>query len=426
MQRRAFLRSTLALTANAVVSACAGNTPVIRAQGQVVIVGGGFGGATAAKYLRLWSGGTLDVTLVETQPEFLSCPMSNLVLSGVKDIAYLTHSYDSLVRQHGVKRLHERALEVDPERHRVKLAGGTELAYDRLILAPGIDFMPGAIEGLDQAAAEAKIPHAWKAGPQTLLLRRQLEAMADGGVFAIAIPLSPYRCPPAPYERACQVAWYFKQVKPKSKVLIFDANDDVQSKAALFKQAWADEYRGMVEYRPNYALTAVDAATITARFDVQDPERVDVLNVIPPQRAAAIARSAGVVTANDRWCEVDFLSFESIKVKNVHVLGDALLGVNALPKSGFMANQQAKVCASAILALLSGQAPDPQPVLSNACYSFLTADQAVHVCSVHRYDTEKKTLLPVPEAGGLSAAMSRREGDDGFAWAQNIWADSLR
>jgi len=241
----------------------------------------------------------------------------------------------------------------------------------------------------------------------------------------ISVPVAPYRCPPGPYERACQVAWYFKQAKPKSKVLILDGNGDVTSKGPLFKKAWAEEYKGMVEYRPNYVLTDVDVATRTAKFEVQEPVKADVLNVIPPQRAAAIARSAGVVTANDRWCDVDFLTFESVKVKNVHVLGDAIQVATGMPKSGHMANQHAKVCAAAVVALLAGQAPNPTPVLTNTCYSFITDKDAVHVCSVHQYDKEKKTVLPATGAGGVSTAMSAVEGAYGFSWAMNIWADTL-
>jgi sulfide dehydrogenase [flavocytochrome c] flavoprotein chain len=393
--------------------------------GKVVVVGAGYGGATAAKYIRMWSNGTVDVTVVEPNPEFISCPMSNLVLGGSKDLAYLTTSYTNLAVRHGVKILRDTATAVDHEKRVLKLGSGNELAYDRLILSPGVDFMWDKVGGLENADAQSRILHAWKAGAQTVALRRQLEAMPDGGVYAVSIPAAPYRCPPGPYERACQVAWYFKRAKPKSKVLILDANPDVTSKGPLFKKAWAEEFKGIVEYRPNYVLTDVDVATKTAKFDVQDSVRADVLNVLPPQRAGAIARAAGVVTANDRWCEVDFVTFESVKVKNVHVLGDAIQVATGMPKSGHMANQHAKVCAAAIVAMLAGQPPNPAPVLNNACYSMITDRESIHVCSVHQYDREKKTLVPVPGAGGLSLAMSAVEGAYAFAWAANIWADIL-
>jgi NADPH-dependent 2,4-dienoyl-CoA reductase/sulfur reductase-like enzyme len=249
--------------------------------------------------------------------------------------------------------------------------------------------------------------------------------MRDGGVFAISIPRAPFRCPPGPYERACQVAWYLKRAKPRSKVLVLDGNEDVISKKALFMKAWNDDYKGLVEYRPNYVLTGVDAATMTMRFEIADDEKADVINVIPPQRAGAIAAQAGVITANNRWCEVDFLSFESIKVPRIHVLGDAIQIAPLMPKSGHMANQHAKVAAAAILEAFDGRAPNPAPVINNTCYSFITDKDAVHVASVHQYDAGKKTFETVPGSGGLSPGPSAVEGDYAFAWARNIWADML-
>jgi sulfide dehydrogenase [flavocytochrome c] flavoprotein chain len=422
MQRRDFLKTIGAASTIAAIPGCA---TMSGAGGKVVVVGGGYGGATAAKYIRMWSDGGIDVTVVEPNPEFISCPLSNLVLGGSKTLADVTVSYDNLTKRHGVKIVKDTATGIDTEKRRVKLAGGGELPYDRLVLSPGIDFMWDKVPSLMNADAQARFPHAWKAGAQTVALRNQLAAMADGGVYAISIPVAPYRCPPGPYERACQVAWYFKRAKPKSKVLILDGNGDVTSKGPLFKKAWAEEYKGIVEYRPNHVLTDVDVATRTAKFEVQDSVKADVLNVVPPQRAGAIARSAGVVTANDRWCDVDFLTFESVKVKNVHVLGDAIQIATGMPKSGHMANQHAKVCAAAVVALLSGQAPNPTPVLTNTCYSFITDKAVVHVCSVHQYDKEKKTVLPVTGAGGVSPAMNELEGRYAFSWAKNIWADTL-
>jgi len=425
--RRQFLQSAIVAGLNgaaaATLTACASMTT--GSSGKVVVVGAGFGGATAAKYIRMWSNGTIEVTLVEPNPEFISCPMSNLVLGGSQDLAYLTTSFSNLASRHGVKIVRDTATAVDADKRVLKLTGVNELAYDRLILSPGVDFIWSQVPGLDNAQAQAQIFHAWKAGPQTVALRRQLEAMPDGGVFALSIPVAPYRCPPGPYERACQVAWYLKRAKPKSKVLILDGNPDVTSKPALFKKAWAEEYKGLVEYRPSHVLTDVDAATRTAKFEVQDSVRADVLNVLPPQRAGTIARSAGVATANDRWCEVDFLTFESTKVKNIHILGDAIQIASGMPKSGHMANQHAKVCAAAVIAMLAGQPPNPAPVLNNTCYSMITDKDSVHVASVHQYDPEKKTLLPVQGAGGLSPAMSSAEGVFAFAWASNIWADML-
>ena len=423
MQRRGFLKAAGATTALAAVGGCA--TMAGGHAGKVVVVGGGYGGATVAKYLRMWSNGGVEVTLVEPNAEFVSCPISNLVLGGSKEIGDVTVSYANLERRWGVVVVRDSAVAVDADKRTVRLAGGRTLPYDRLILSPGVEFIYDQLPSLQTPEGMTRVLHSWKAGAQTVALRRQLEAMKDGGVYALTIPLAPYRCPPGPYERACQVAWYFKRAKPRSKELVLDANPDVTSKAGLFKRAWADEYKGIVEYRPNHTLTGVDVATLTARFETDADVRADVLNVLPPQRAGNIARDAGAITANNRWCEVDFLTYESVRVKNVHVLGDAIQIAPAMPKSGHMANQHAKVCAAAVLSLLSGQAPSPTPVLTNTCYSFITDRDVVHVASVHQYDREKKTMVAVQGAGGLSPAMSALEGEFAFAWAKNIWADTL-
>jgi NADPH-dependent 2,4-dienoyl-CoA reductase/sulfur reductase-like enzyme len=423
MQRREFLKviSATGIAATG-IAGCA--TSERRSGPKVVVVGGGYGGATVAKYLNLWSNRTLDITLVEVDPAFVSCPMSNLVLGGSKQISDLTVSYDGLTRQ-GIKVLFDTAQAVDPVRGTVRISNQRDLPYDRLVLSPGVDFLYGEVQGMGGAQAQAKVLHAWKAGPQTVALRQQLEAMRDGGVFAISIPKAPYRCPPGPYERACQVAWYLKRAKPRSKVLILDGNEDVISKKGLFMKAWNEDYKGIVEYRPNYVLTGVDVATLTAKFETADDVKADVLNVIPPQRAGSIAAQAGVITANNRWCEVDFLSFESIKVPKIHVLGDAIQIAPLMPKSAHMANQHAKVAAAAILNALAGQPPNPSPVINNTCYSFITDRDVVHVDSVHQYDKEKKTFATVAGSGGLSPGPTALEGEYAFAWARNIWADAL-
>ena len=420
--RRDFLKALGAAGLTAAGAGCAVSPS--RSGPRVVIVGGGYGGATAARYLDLWSGGTLDITLVEAQPAFVSCPLSNLVLGGSKEIAELTVGYQGLQKR-GIRVVFDTAQGVDPVRQTVRISNQVDLSYDRVILSPGIDILSGEVAGLDTPQAQARILHAWKAGPQTVELRRQLEAMRDGGVYAITIPRAPYRCPPGPYERACQVAWYFKRAKPRSKVLILDANEDVTSKKGLFMKAWNEDYKGIVEYRPNHQLTGVDAATLTARFEVHPDVRADVLNVVPPQRAGSIAAQAGVITANNRWCEVDFRSFESLKVPKVHVLGDSILLAPLMPKSGHMANQHAKVAAAAILAAFGGRGPNPTPVINNTCYSFMSDKEVAHVCSVHRYDADRKTFLTVENSGGLSPAANTLEGEYALAWAQNIWADML-
>jgi len=392
---------------------------------KVVVVGGGYGGATAAKYVRMWSDYQINVTLVEPNPEFVSCPISNLVLGGSKTMADITSPYDNLSKRHGVNLLRDLVTSIDPDRRIVQLASGGELPYDRLILSPGVDMMMDALPGMARAGAQDTVLHAWKAGAQTLALRRQLEAMPDGGVYALTVPLAPYRCPPGPYERACQVAHYFSQAKPRSKVLVLDANDDVTSKGPLFKKAWAERYQGIVEYRPKHSLVDVDALTNTLKFEFSDDVKATVLNVLPAMRAGDIAVKTGLATANKRWCEVDFLTHESKVAKNIHVLGDAVLAAPAMPKSGHMANQHGKTCAAAVVALLSGQAPNSLPIYNNTCYSFVSDKEVVHVASVHRYDAVQKTMLTVPGAGGVSSAANELEGIYAMAWAQNIWADTL-
>lgn len=392
---------------------------------KVVVVGGGYGGATAAKYVRMWSDYQINVTLVEPNPEFVSCPISNLVLGGSKTMADITSPYDNLSKRHGVNLLRDLVTSIDPDRRIVKLASGGELPYDRLILSPGVDMMMDALPGMARAGAQDTVLHAWKAGAQTLALRRQLEAMPDGGVYALTVPLAPYRCPPGPYERACQVAHYFRQAKPRSKVLVLDANDDVTSKGPLFKKAWAERYQGIVEYRPKHSLVDVDAPTNTLKFEFSDDVKATVLNVLPAMRAGDIAVKTGLATANKRWCEVDFLTHESKVAKNIHVLGDAVLAAPAMPKSGHMANQHGKTCAAAVVALLTGKQPNTMPIYNNTCYSFVSDEDVVHVASVHRYDAAQKTMLTVPGSGGVSSSANELEGRYAMAWARNIWADTL-
>ena len=423
MQRRHFLQTGTALGAAGLVSACAtvggGSGP------KVVVIGGGFSGATAAKYIRMWSDQKIQVTLVEPNDYFMSCPISNLVIGGSKTMADITTPYDNLTKRHGVQVVKDRVNSIDADKRTVKLAGGTELSYDRLIVSPGVDFMWETLPGMNKPGAKEQVMHAWKAGAQTLTLRQQLMAMPDGGVFAMTIPLAPYRCPPGPYERACQVAEYFSKAKPKSKVLILDANEDVSSKGALFKKAWTDRYKGIIEYRNKHNVTDVDVATKTLKFEFNDDLKASVLNVIPAMRAGDIAANAGLATANKRWCEVDFLTFESKAAKNVHVLGDSIQIAPGMPKSGHMANQHGKTCAAAVVALLTGSQVNNMPIYNNTCYSFVSSDEVVHVASVHRYDAEKKTMLTVPGSGGLSQAANALEAVYAMSWAQNIWADTL-
>lgn len=422
--RRQWLQSAGALGLLA-LSGCAPYAKAPPAKARVLVVGGGFGGATAAKYLRLFSAQQIEVVLVEPDAAFVSCPISNLVLGGSKTLAEITTPYAALTRQHGVRLVRDTVARIDAEKKRAMLASGASIDYDKLVLSPGIELMWERIAGLGAAHAEGRVLPAWKAGAETLALRRQLEAMPDGGVFAIAIPEAPYRCPPGPYERACQVASYFKQAKPRSKVLVLDANPDVTSKGPLFKKVWAEQYAGMVEYRAQHKASAVDAQTQRISFEVQEDVQADVLNVLPPMRAGRIAVQTGLANANARWCQVDFLNFESTAARHIHVLGDAIQVAPGMPKSGHMANSQAKVAAAAIVAELSGWEINPAPLLNNTCYSFTDARQAIHVASVHEYVAADKTFKPVAGAGGVSAGPSEQEGVYAWNWARTIWADTI-
>ena len=341
-------------------------------------------------------------------------------------MADITHAYGGLSARHGVRLVHDRVTAIDPAKRALSLAGGASIGYDKLVLAPGVDMMWDSVQGLRQANDAGQILHAWKAGADTVALRRQLTAMRDGGTFAIVIPEAPYRCPPGPYERASVVAAYFQREKPRSKVLILDANADVTSKAALFKKAWAELYPGMVEYRPQHKAAAVDARTNSVKFDVQDDVRADVLNVLPPMRAGELALQAGLANANGRWCHVNFLNFESTAQKNIHVIGDSIQIAAAMPKSGHMANSHAKVTAAAIVAELKGLEINPQPMLTNVCMSFVGDTQVIHVASVHEFvPGAPATFRAVSGAGGVSAERSELEGRFAQGWARNIWADML-
>lgn len=408
----------LVLLGSGCASVGGGASPARR---RVVVVGGGYGGATAAKYVRQLDQ-FVEVILVEPSEVFVSCPMSNTVLGGSRSMADITLPYDGLSR-YGVKVVRDVATAIDVEGRRVRLARGPSLPYDRVIVAPGVELMWETLPGMAGPEAQATVLHAWKAGAQTLALRRQLEAMPDGGVYVLSVPEAPYRCPPGPYERACQVAAYFKVAKPRSKVIVLDANGDVVSKGPLFKKAWTELYGGMIEYRPNARAVDVDARTRTVKLEFEDVKG-DVVNVVPAMKAGAIA--APFITANRRWCEVDWLTYESKAAPGVHLLGDSLLSAPAMPKSASMANGQGKVCAAAVVALLDGRAPNASPTLLNTCYSMVSESQAIHVTSVHKYDERDRTMKAVPGSGGVSAAMNAPEGVYAASWARNIWADTLR
>ncbi len=416
--RRDFLK--IAAASATLLSLPLGAKAASLTKGRVVVIGGGYAGATAAKYLRLWSQGGIQVTVVEPRTQFISCPLSNLVLGGSKQLDELTFGYDMLKSHHGIQWVSDEVLSIDAENRLVQLKAGT-LPYDKVIVAPGIDFNFDQLPMLASREAQAEIPHAWKAGSQTIRLRRQLEMIRDGGVFVMSIPKAPYRCPPGPYERACQVAHYFKQNNPTAKVIVLDANPEITSKKGLFTKVFAENYAGMIDYRPNSAVVEVDVATKTVKTEFETVQ-ADVLNVIPPQQAGKLAQTAGMANVDKRWCEVDFLTYESKILPNVHVIGDSVSA--ALPKSAHMATSQARVCASAVVALLAQKEPDPAPVFANTCYSFINDKMAMHVANVYRYDSAKKVMVSA-EGGGVSDKPTELEGSYAQAWAKNIWSDVL-
>lgn len=415
LTRRQFLRSGRgAALAVAGLSGCRTGTGEIAPKSgrRVVVVGGGWGGATAAKYVRL-ADPSVEVVLLEPNTTFVSCPFSNLVLSGVRKLPSLTFEYDRL-RRHGVSLRHEPALAVDADQRRVRVADGY-LAYDRLILSPGVDFQWEQVEGLP--AAKETVLHAWKAGPQTVALAKQLQDLPEGGVVVMTVPPVAYRCPPGPYERACQLAWFLKTHKPRAKLLVLDANPNVVSKAALFRAAW-QAYPNL-EYRASNKVVKVDPAKRELTTEFGDVVRYDVVNLIPPQRAAGIAVDAGLVGADKRWCEVDHVTYESLKAKNVHVIGDATIGL-PVPKSGTIANAQGKIAAAAVVSLLNDRPVAPMPPL-NTCYSWISDREVVAVVNAYRIDNGKVVQIEQKLTPGPSTVWA----DHAVAWATNIWNDIL-
>jgi sulfide dehydrogenase [flavocytochrome c] flavoprotein chain len=417
MTRRQFLKasaSTAGVLAVAGVGGCAttqGEVSPTSAR-RVVVIGGGWGGATAARYLRL-AEPSLEVVMLEPNKRFVSCPLSNLVLSGVRTINSLEFGYNRL-RAQGVQVRHEMATAIEPDRRRVRVGDGY-LTYERLVVSPGVEFQWEQIDGL--AAAHDTVLHAWKAGPQTVQLAQQLQAMADGGVFVMSIPPVAYRCPPGPYERACQVAWYLKTHKPRAKLIVLDANQNVVSKAALFRAAW-QAYPNL-EYRGSNKVVKVDPRAREVTTDFGDRIRYDVVNVIPPQRAGTIAVQADLVGADKRWCEVDHVTYESVKHRNIHVIGDSTTGL-PVPKSGTMANAMGKIAANAIVQLVNGRAvPNMAPL--NVCYSWVNDREAMAVINAYRIDNGKVVQIEQKLTPGQSPMI----GQHALGWATSIWSDIL-
>jgi len=384
---------------------------------RVVVIGGGYGGTIAAKYIRMMDK-SIEVVMIERNDHFVSCPFSNLYIGGVlPDLNALTITYDKLAANHGVKVVQAEVTAIDPAGKSVTTSKGT-IAYDRLVVSPGIDFRLDEMKGYDAAAMEV-MPHAWKAGPQTVLLRKQLVAMKDGGTVVMTVPLAPYRCPPGPYERASMIAHYLKKNKPKSKIVMLDANPDITSKGGLFKKGWKDNYEGIIDYRPAKKVTEVDAKAMAVMVEGLEEVKGDVINVIPPQRAGQIAVAAGLVGDDKNWCPVNATTFESTKHAGIHVIGDASIA-GAMPKSGYSANSEAKICATNVVALLNGKETTELSGI-NVCYSYITDKDAVSVAGV--YTVKEGKIIAVPNSGGVSPAdfsAAKTEAMYAESWLRNI------
>lgn len=420
------------MKASATAAAVAGFPAIALGAGKkVVVVGGGTGGATAAKYIRMLDP-SVEVTLIEQNKHYFTCYMSNEVLGGARGMDDIKHGYEGL-KKHGVNVVHDTVTAIDPDKKMVMTKGGGKFAYDRAVLSPGIDFKWETIEGYDAKVAE-KIPHAWKAGPQTATLRKQLEAMKDGGTVVIAPPPNPFRCPPGPYERASQIAMYLQAKKPKSKIIILDPKPKF-SKFGLFKQGWKDlygfgtansliEWHGTTKDEVN-GVAEVDAAAMTVTTGSLNTVKGDVINVIPAQKAGKVAFMAGVNEGD--WCPVNKKTFESTKQKGIHVIGDASVA-SKMPKSGYSANSQAKVCAAAVVAMLGGKADGGVPSYVNTCYSIVGKDYGISVAAVYRLNEAENLIAKVEGSGGLtpmdaSAEARRREVEYAYSWYNNIVAD---
>ena len=396
--------------------------------GDIVIVGGGMAGATIAKYLRLWGGDKVNVTLVEKNTTYISNIMSNTVLTGQRKIESLYYAYDVLTGHYGVKLIKQEVTKINADS--IELADGiSSLSFDRLVVAPGLDFdlMPG-MKSLSEY--EISIPHAWRAGPQTTLLRNQLVNMTDGDPVVIAIPLMPFRCPPGPYERTCVIADWLKTHKPNSKVIVLDANANIVVEKDNFSNAFTGIHAGYVDYRPSSIVTNIDSSTRTVEYtqglspDIKSIT-AGILNPIPPQRAPQLLVDAGLVEG--RFAPVDVLSYESTKKPNIHVIGDASL--TTMPKAGHIANQEAKTCADAIIRLLQDQDPDPSPVTNSACFTPITATEATWLSAVYQYDAVgKKMVIPNYHNAGTplaATAPSTKNYQDMLGWFDSLMGDTF-
>jgi NADPH-dependent 2,4-dienoyl-CoA reductase/sulfur reductase-like enzyme len=391
--------------------------------GRVVVVGGGMAGAAVAKFLRLWGGTGVQVTLVEREPRYTSNILSNLVLTNSVQMSDLAFDYARLASAYGIAVIRGEATAADPVAKKLTVAtasGPQVLDYDRLVVAPGIDF--AYPEGLQTPEAQALVPHAWKAGPQTTLLRDQIRAMPIGGTFVMTVPPTPYRCPPGPYERACVVADWVKRNKPGSKVIVLDANAAITAERESFTRAFEVTHGGVIDYVPNAPVTFVDTAAKTIHTPM-GPFRGDVLNVIPTNVGPRLLADIGVANAARGFAGVDVLSYESTAVAGIHVIGDA--SATTQPKAGHIGNQEGKVCADAILRLLGGGTPDPSPVTNSSCYSPITWETASWLTAVFAYDPATRTMKVVPGATGEALAATKDHFEDMFVWFRTLMGDTF-
>ncbi len=388
--------------------------------GRVVVIGGGMAGATVAKYLRLWGGSNVVVTLVERDNAYTSNILSNLVLNGQRTISSLQYGYGNLSSRYGVRLVKGEVSAIDPVGHSVSLSNGVKLPYDRLVIAPGVDF--DIYPGLETAAAQAKVPHAWKAGSQTTDLRNMLVNMKAGQVFAMTIPAKPYRCPPGPYERACIVADWLKKNRPGAKVIVLDANPGIIAEPLAFKDAFDVVHKGVIEYHPGVAINSIDAGTMSLNTSIGNL-KANVINAIPPHRAGKVIAANGLANVGGRWAGVDVLTYQSTAAPGIHVIGDA--SATTQPKAGHIANQEAKICADAIVRLLAGLSPDQAPMSNSACYSPITADTASWLTAVFGYDPASGTMQPVPGAAGEAAGRSQENYKEMLKWFNTLMEDSF-
>ena len=421
MERRSFLKligAGAGIGAASIMTGCAGLGMEGPTGGRrVVVVGGGYGGTIAAKYIRMMDK-NIEVVLVERNDHFVSCPFSNLYIGGLlKDLSTLTIGYDKLAANHGIRFVQAEVTGVDAAAKLVRTSRG-DIRYDRLVLSPGIDFRTEEVKGYDPASTPEIMPHAWKAGPQTVLLRKQLEAMPAGGTVVLSIPLAPFRCPPGPYERTSMIAMYLKQHKPKSKLVVLDANPDIVSKKGLFLKGWKKHYEGIIDYRPAKKVTEINAASKTLLIEGLEDVRGDVVNLIPPQRAGAIAVATGVVGPDKNWCPINPTTFESTLKKDIHVIGDACVA-GAMAKSGYSANSEAKTCATNIVNMMNGRELVDMSSI-NTCFSYLSAKEAVSVTGVYFVNKEKNTIDAAPGSVAVSPDLSELEAIYAESWLKNI------